>query len=50
MTTSGDPDVISAMQTNCFIHNQDHPLFLSPEMQQATAVRQAAWVSKSTPT
>jgi hypothetical protein len=50
MTTTTNIELVAAMNTNCFIHNPDHPLFLSKEMQQATAIRQAAWVSRSAPT
>lgn len=50
MTTTTDPELVSAMHTNCLIHNPDHPIFISQGMQQATFARQAAFVQKSTPT
>jgi hypothetical protein len=50
MTTTSNPELIAAMNTNCFVHNPDHPLFLSQEMQLATATRQAAWIRRSAPT
>lgn len=43
MTTTSNPELIA-------VQNPDHPLFLSQEMQQATATRQAAWVRRSAPT
>lgn len=50
MTSATDPQMVSAMYTNCLIHNPDHPLFVSEQMTRAAAARQVAWVQRSTPT
>ncbi len=50
MMSATDPQTVSAMYTNCLIHNPDHPLFVSEQMTRATAARQVAWVRRSTPT
>jgi hypothetical protein len=50
MTTATDPQMVSAMHTNCLIHNPDHPLFISEQITRATASRQVAWVQRSIPT
>jgi hypothetical protein len=49
MISASDPDMLAAIYTNCFLHNNDHPLFVSQDMQKATVSRQEAWVRRSTP-
>jgi len=50
LVSSDDPGMISAMQTNCLLHNPDHPIFISSEMLRATVNRQINWVRNSQPT
>ena len=50
LVSSDDPNVVSAMHTNCLLHNLDHPIFISSEMQRATVNRQINWVRNSQPT